>query len=76
MSVWLSPTEVAERLGVSRKTAVSMMYQMPHSVICGSERKRIRVSEDTLEAWLLKRTVGNPVVNSKSTGTKKKLQRR
>ncbi len=76
MSRWLTPEEVASRLGVSRKTAVAMMYGMPHSVISGKERKRIRVSEETLEAWLLKRTVGTQVVNSKSIGTNKRLKRR
>ena len=76
MSRWLTPEEVASRLSVSRKTAVAMMYGMPHTVICGNERKRIRISEETLEAWLVKRSTGTPVVNSRSIGTTKKLQRR
>ena len=76
MSRWLTPENVAEALGVSRKTALSMMHSMPHTVICGTSRKRIRVSEQTLEAWMLKRSVGTPVVSSKNSGSKRKLQRR
>jgi hypothetical protein len=76
VSRWLTPEQVASILCVSRKTAVAMMYGMPHTVISGKERKRIRVSEDTLEAWMMRRSVGTPVVSSKETGTKRKLQRR
>ena len=76
MSRWLTPEQVASILCVSRKTAVAMMYGMPHTVISGKERKRIRVSEETLEAWMLKRSTGTPVISSKNVGTTRKLQRR
>ena len=40
--IWLDAGQVAERLNVSRKTAMSLMNQMEHSTIGGSVRKRIR----------------------------------
>ena len=75
MSAWLNASQVADRLGVSRRTALALMNEMPHAVISGNERKRIRVSENQLEAWLLKRSTGRPV-QSICTGSKKKLTRR
>jgi len=75
-TVWLGPDEVAERLGVARRTAISLMYQMPYSVISGTERKRIRVSEETLDSWVMKRTQGAKAPVSKSIGSRKKLERR
>ena len=74
-TVWLGPDEVAERLGVARRTAISLMYQMPYSVISGTERKRIRVSEETLDSWVMKRTSGKLPV-TKSVGSKRRLERR
>ena len=76
MTVWLGPDQVAERLGVKRRTAMAMMSQMPHSVISGMERKRIRVSEDTLEAWMAKRSNNITPISIKTVGSKKKLARR
>lgn len=76
MIVWLSPDQVAERLGVSRRTAMALMYQMPHSVIGGTVRKRIRVSEGSLDAWMVKRSNKLPVTDMVQTGSKRKLKRR
>jgi len=76
MTVWLGPDQVAERLGVKRRTAMAMMSQMPHSVISGTERKRVRVSEDTLEAWMAKRSNNITPISIKTVGSKKKLARR
>ena len=76
MSNWLDPGKVSELLNVSRRTAISLMYQMPHSVIGGTERKRIRVTDETLESWMLKHSTGKPVVTSVKTGSKRRLQRR
>jgi hypothetical protein len=73
MTVWLNPDEVARRLSVSRKTAISIMHQMPHSVIGGTVRQRIRVSEGSLDAWMMKKSNIVPVIN---TGNRKKLTRR
>ena len=75
MSVWLTAEQVAERLGVSRKTAMALMHEMPQTVLSGNQRKRIRVSEAQLEAWLMTRSTGKPV-QSVCTGNRKKLARR
>lgn len=75
--VWLDADAVAARLGVCRKTAVAMMYQMEHSVISGTVRKRIRVSEDALDAWMMRGQTGRPKpISSGIAGTKKRLPRR
>lgn len=75
MSTWLNADQVADRLSVTRRTALALMEQMPHAVISGTERRRIRVSEAALEAWLIKRSTGNQPV-SVSAGSKKRLKRR
>ena len=72
MSAWLNADQVANRLGIARRTALILMQRMPHAVISGKERKRIRVSESQLEAWLMKNSTGKPV----KTGNKKRLTRR
>lgn len=76
MIVWLNADDVAERLGVSRRTAMTLMYQMPHSVIGGTVRKRIRVSEGSLDAWMVKKSNKLPVTDAVQTGSKRKLKRR
>ena len=75
MTVWLNADQVAARLSVSKRTALSIMYRMPHSVIGGTVRKRIRVSEGSLDAWMTKQSSKLPVVNI-HTGIKRKLERR
>lgn len=72
---WLDAGQVAERLNVSRKTAMALMYQMPHSVIGGTVKKRIRVAEENLDAWMLRRSNKLPTADLR-TGSKRKLQRR
>ena len=74
--IWLDADQVSERLRISRKTALALMYQMPHSVIGGTVRKRIRVSEDSLNAWMLNKSNKLPAFSIPSTGSKRKLQRR
>ena len=76
MIVWLNADQVAERLGICRRTALTLMYQMPHSVIGGTVRKRIRVSEGSLDAWMTKKSNKLPVADSVCTGSKRKLKRR
>lgn len=76
MIVWLNADQVADRLNVSRRTAMALMYQMPHSVIGGTVRKRIRVSEGSLDAWMVKKSNKLPVADAAKTGSKRKLQRR
>jgi hypothetical protein len=72
---WLNADQVAERLNVSRRTAITLMYQMQFSVIGGTVKKRIRVSEDALNAWMLKRSNTLPKFST-GTGSKRKLARR
>ena len=76
MIVWLTADQVAERLNVSRRTAMKIMYQMPHSVIGGTVKKRIRVAESALDAWMLKQSNRLPSLNTASVGSKKRLERR
>jgi len=74
--IWLNADQVAERLSISRRTALTLMYQMPHSVIGGTVRKRIRVSEGSLDAWMTKRSNKLPIADAIETGSKRKLKRR
>ena len=76
MTVWLNADQVAKRLGISRRTALALMYQMPHSVIGGTVRKRIRVSEGSLDAWMVKKSNKLPVDDAVQTGSKRMLKRR
>ena len=76
MTVWLNADQVADRLNVSRRTAMMLMYQMPHSVIGGKVRKRIRVSEGSLDAWMVKKSNKLAVVDASKTGSERKLKRR
>lgn len=75
MTIWLDADGVAERLNVSRRTALTIMRQMPHSVIGGTVRQRIRVSECSLDAWMVKQSKKPPVAIVQ-TGSKRKLRRR
>lgn len=75
MTQWLTAEQVAERLSVSRKTALCLMNQMPHSVIGGTVRKRIRVSETDLDSWMVKRSNGS-TVKAVQTGCNRRLGRR
>ena len=78
MTVWLGPDQVAERLGVKRKTALSLMRQMRYTVVSGVERQRIRVTEAALEDWMEERTNGGLVRISrhKAMMADRRLQRR
>ncbi len=75
MTVWLTPDDVADRLQIKRRTAIGLMYQMNYSVISGSTRKRIRVSEQAFESFMLKHSNGKQPI-SIGTGTPKRLERR
>jgi len=76
-TVWLDAGDVAERLKVGRETARTIMQEMHHVVIGGTVRKRIRVSEAELEAWMAKKSVGVSRANGDGNfGSRKRLQRR
>ena len=74
MTVYLDPQQVAERLCVTRRTAMSLMMEMNPTPICGKVRMRYRVSEENLNRWMAKKAVGKPI--SVIKGSNKKLGRR
>ena len=74
MTVYLDPQQVAERLGVTRRTALALMMEMNPTPISGKVRMRYRVSEDNLEKWMAKKAIGKPLFISK--GSNKRLGRR
>lgn len=77
MTVWLNADQLADRLGVHRRTAMAMMLEMNPVAISGTVRKRYRVSEENLERWMLKHgTGGKAPVSRVSTGCQKRLQRK
>lgn len=76
MTVWLNPDQVAERIGVARKTAVGMMHEMNPVFITGKVRRRMRVSEENLERWMIAHGNGKTVTSRMSTGSKRRLERR
>ena len=77
MTVWLNPDQVAEKIGVARKTAVSMMLEMNPVFISGTVRKRMRVSEENLDRWMASRSMnGRSPISRISTGSKRRLERR
>ena len=76
MIIWLNADQIAERLGIHRKTAMALMMEMNPVAISGNVRKRYRVSEDSFNHWMLKRSNGKAIISTAKTGTAKKLQRR
>lgn len=76
MTVYLDPQQVADRLGVARSTAKTLMMEMNPVPILGTVRKRYRVSEENLNRWMDKNALGRPSTGNISRGSKKKLQRR
>ena len=73
---YLDAQEVADRLGVARRTAMSLMLEMNPIPISGKVRIRYRVTEENLDRWMAKRMLGKPIAGSIHTGTSKKLARR
>ena len=71
---YLDAQQVADRLGVSRRTAMSMMLEMNPIAISGKTRIRYRVTDENLDRWMAKRTIGKQKTVSFSTG--KRLARR
>ena len=76
MTIWLSPTQVSERIGVARRTAMTMMLEMNPVYISGTVRKRIRVSEENLDKWMVAHAGKKSPVSSIGTGSIRKLPRR
>ena len=76
MTTWLNPDQVAERIGVARRTAMALMLEMNPVCISGTVRKRMRVSEESLTRWMVSRAMGKSPVSRVGTGSRKKLTRR
>ena len=77
MKTWLNADQIAERLGIARKTAMALMLEMNPVAISGTVRKRYRVSEESFDRWMVKHCIGKKEpVSSISTGSVRKLQRR
>ena len=77
MTVWLNPTQVAERIGVARRTAMTMMAEMNPVYISGTVRKRMRVSEESLDRWMVAHSTGKRCpISTTNTGSTRKLPRR
>jgi hypothetical protein len=72
----LTAEDIAGRLSIPVRSAKLLMQQMPHIVISGKERKRIRVSESQFASWLARKSTGKPVHEIGTTGSKRKLARR
>ena len=73
---YLDPQEVADRLGVARRTAMSLMMEMNPIPVCGKTRMRYRVTEENLDRWMAKKMLGKPKTGTICTGSKKRLERR
>ena len=71
---YLDPQDVADRLGVARRTAMALMMEMNPIPISGKTRMRYRVTEESLDRWMAKRTIGKPTSTGK--GSNKRLERR
>ena len=75
--VWLDKNQLAEMLGIHPKTAEKIMMEMHPVPISGKVRKRWRVSQENVEKWMLKRSIGcTAPVGTIGCGTTRKLKRR
>ena len=75
MTRYLDPQEVADRLGVARRTAMELMMQMNPIAISGTVRRRYRVSEENLDRWMVRRQIWK-TSGDIGHGSSKKLTRR
>ena len=75
MGELLDKKAVANRLKVSEKTAAALMLEMNPVVISGTIRKRYRVTEESLEAWVAKKQKLKGLRHIKQ-GNQRRLERR
>ena len=59
MTRCLNKDQVAEILGVKPRTASALMMEMNPVAICGKVRKRYVVTEENLQRWMMRKTLGN-----------------
>ena len=76
MTVYLDQHQVAERIGVKPRTALALMMEMNPIAICGTTRKRYRVTEENLDRWMAKKMIGKVKTGTVCMGSKRKLERR
>ena len=76
MTRYLDPQQVADRIGVSRRTAISLMMEMNPIHVSGNVRRKYRVTEENLERWMAKRTIGRTRTGTIGCGSNKRLERR
>lgn len=76
MTRYLDPQQVADRIGVTRRTALSLMMEMNPIPVSGTVRRRYRVTEENLDRWMEKRMIGKTRTGNIGCGSKKRLERR
>ena len=76
MKALLDKEAVAYRIGVKPRTAATLMLEMNPVVVSGTVRKQYRVTEESLELWIAKRTIGKPQTGSIKKGSRQRLGRR
>ena len=73
---YLDKNEVARRIGVKPRTAATLMMEMNPIPISGTVRIRYRVTEESFNAWMMRRMMGKPKAGTISKGSNRKLERR
>ena len=78
MTKFLKPTDIMEMLGISRPTALKMMWQMnPVMIGQGKDRQRIVVSEESLMMYMQDHALTRkPITTAAGGKCSKRLQRR
>ena len=78
MPKFLKPTDIMDMLGISRPTALKMMWQMnPIRIGQGKDRQRIVVSEESLMIYMQDHALTSKPITTASGGRcSKRLQRR
>ena len=77
MTVWLNADQVGERIGVGKRTAMTLMLEMNPVCIGGTVKRRMRVSEESLDRWMIAHSIGKKAPISRiGAGTNRKLTRR
>ena len=77
MTRCLNKDQVAEILGVKPRTASALMMEMNPVVVCGKVRKRYVVTEENLQRWMMRKTLGNKqTIGRTGTGSNRRLERR
>ena len=78
MPKFYKPTDIMEMLGVSRPTALKMMWQMnPVMIGQGKQRQRIVVSEESMMIYMQEHALTRqPITTTAGGKCTRRLQRR